>query len=199
MADARLQSHWLNNPDFDELHDASWRVFTGALLWCNGRGTDGRIPTRYVRMLHPEGDQPAACNQLLQLGFWTKVDDGYQLVDWVGKLGQSTAEAVEHNKASNRAKQQKWRDDQSLKLTRALGNARPVFVTDDVMSDVTGDITGYVGQDSDSDRTGLDRAGLVSETAEVINLQTGEITPSAPAPSGWAHVDGKTRRVRQSA
>ena len=190
MADSRLLAHWHSNPDFDDLSDTAWRVFTGALMWSNGRGTDGHVPTRYVRTLHPDGHQPEACDQLESAGLWQRTGDGYQLLGWVKSLGQSTAEQVEHNKEVNRQKQARWRADQKKKLSRV-----PSFIES---SDTTGDVTGYVtpdvGHDSDSDRAGtkdLPEVAFDEQTGEV--LAESDSTPRkvdswavAPIPTGKA-------------
>ena len=193
MADARLQSHWLNNPEFDDLSDAAWRVLTGALMWSNGRGTDGLIPTRYLRMLHPDGELPEAFRQLEVAGLWIKTADGYQLIEWVKLLGQSSAETVEHNKEMNRMKQQKWRDEQSKKS----GKTTPTFTaapSSDVAGDVTGYVTGHVGQDKTETETAKDVVSSQSQETETVNQQTGEVSEPAPRYE-YVTENGRTTRV----
>jgi len=166
MADSRLLAHWHSNPDFDDLNDTAWRVFTGALMWSNGRGTDGHIPTRYVRTLHPDGHQPKACDDLEAAGLWRQLTDGYQLLGWVESLGQSTAEQVEHNKEMNRQKQARWRADQKKKLSRV-----PSFAE---TGDMTGHVTGYVTPDVGHDRD-RDRAGIKDLSDVAFDEKTGEV------------------------
>ncbi|WP_142206757.1 hypothetical protein [Subtercola boreus] len=149
MADARLNSQWLNHPRFDDLSDAAWRVFTGALMWSNGRGTDGHVPTRYVRLLHPDGPQADACKEIEEAGLWETAVDGYVLFGWAGDLGQSTAAQVEQTKENNRQRQQRFRDEQAKRASEITPKSRPVG---DVTRYGTRDETAYVGQDSD--RTG---------------------------------------------
>lgn len=167
MADSRLLAHWHSNPDFDDLNDTAWRVFTGALMWSNGRGTDGHIPTRYVRTLHPDGHQPKACDDLEAAGLWRRLGDGYQLVGWVESLGQSTAEQVEHNKEMNRQKQARWRAEQKKKLSRV-----PTFAED--TGHETSEVTGYVTPDVGHDRD-RDRAGIKDLSDVAFNEMTGEV------------------------
>ena len=166
MADARMQSHWLNNPDFDDLSDAAWRVFTGALMWSNGRGTDGLIPTRYLRLLHPEGTQEGAARELADAGLWEATNDGYQLTEWVKVLGQSTAETVEWNKAKNRERVAKSR----AKSPNGTKPPTPTFREEegDVTHYVTRDVRGDVGQRQDSDRDS-DRTAVNEATGEVTS------------------------------
>ena len=61
MVDARLPARWLQMMQFDALSDEAWRVFTGGLMWCVANGTDGHVPARYLKVLHPGGVKPAAC------------------------------------------------------------------------------------------------------------------------------------------
>ncbi|MDJ0337625.1 hypothetical protein [Cryobacterium sp. PH31-O1] len=200
MADARLQSHWLNNPEFDDLSDAAWRVLTGALMWSNGRGTDGIIPARYLRMLHPDGEQPEAFRQLEVAGLWIKTATGYQLIEWVKLLGQSTADTVEHNKEMNRIKQQKWRDEQSKKAGKTSPSFTPTPSVD-VTDDVTGYVTGHVGQDKTETETAKDVVSSASEEVETVNQRTGEVSEPVPAPAGHfeSYIENGTRKRRRVA
>ena len=67
---------------------------------------------------------------LLDAGLCVKTTDGYQVVNWV-ELGQSTAAAVEQNRAGSRARAQKQRDlaaEKLAKLTRAKSPAEELGV-----------------------------------------------------------------------
>lgn len=113
MTDARLRSEWHGSLRFDDLSDVAWRVFTGALMWSNEHGTDGFIPTRYVSRLHPDGHQPNAVQELVSREFWEPTETGYQLLGWVGVLGQSTAETVEGYRAMARNRMRNHRRKQA--------------------------------------------------------------------------------------
>lgn len=132
MTDARLKGVWLNTPKFDELSDAAWRVFTGALMWSAQQGTDGLVPERYARLLHPHGDQPDAFDDIERAGLWVHVESGYQMVGWETDLGQSSAEQVDKYKKDAAARQSKYRESKAVKSVSETG-------------DVTRDITRYVG------------------------------------------------------
>ena len=54
MTDARLPGRWLTDPHLEALSDRLWRVHTGALMWSAEQGTDGLLPRRTLRLLHPE-------------------------------------------------------------------------------------------------------------------------------------------------
>jgi hypothetical protein len=150
---------------FDDLSDTAWRVFTGALMWCNRHGTDGALPTRYLKTLHPDGVQPAANEELEHHQLWSRTETGYKLAEWGGKLGQSTADEVEAYKASNRERQRKFRDRERAKKAAHLPRDVTRYVTDDV--------TGDVGKD----RLGKDRPGQ----AEVLTAVPDEKPVNAVA------------------
>ena len=141
MVDARLSSEWLGTLRFDALSDAAWRVFSGALMWCNGSGTDGVIPNRYVPRLHPDGEQPEAFAELEKAGLWERTEDGYVMDEWDGALGQSTSAQVETYRANARQRQAKYREKERQKLARSLG-----LSDEGVTSDVTDDVTRHVGK-----------------------------------------------------
>lgn len=145
MTDARLPDAWLGNPRFDLLSDEAWRVFTGALMWSARNGTDGWIPERYLRALHPDGEKRAAFAEICEAGVWRKEaradGAGYQLIGWADGLGQSTAEQVERYREKARLRQRR---------KRAKDRAEEAPVTRDVARDVG---TARIG----TDRHGTDQ------------------------------------------
>lgn len=150
MTDTRLPEQWLNNPKFDELSDTAWRVFTGGLMWSNSNATDGAIPSRYLRMLHPDGEKPNAIQELVAAGLWGESNGNYQVLDWVG-LGQSTAAEVEERKEANRKRAQTYRDREAAKKASQK-------ITSEAPRGASRDATPNVGQDSD--RTGQEQEQL---------------------------------------
>lgn len=169
MTDARLRGEWLGNLEFDLLSDRAWRVFTGALMWCAQNGTDGFIPDRYHNRLHPDGanlETRKAEKELTDAGLWEKtrhqpLGKGYQLIDWDGFLGQSTAEQVETYKANARERQRRYRERERSKLEKR------------VMSDVTrhvGKGTGEGEREGEGDhRVGSAVPEVDSATGEVLD------------------------------
>ena len=149
MVDARLPAEWLGSIRIDDLSDRAFRILAGALMWCNSQGTDGSIPTRYTKYLHPDGNDQAAFDELERAGIWAHADDGYTLVGWSTALRQSTAAEVEHYRESSRLRQKAYRDRR-----RAGGAASSVSVAEEPQSvlDVTrhevGDVTANVGSGS---------------------------------------------------
>lgn len=149
MTDGRIPGKWMNEPRFIEMDADTWTVFTKALAWSNEAGTDGLIKWRYLSLLHPEGEQPAANADLVERGLWAKTPDGYQFHDWdkpahQGGLGQSTAERVRKGKARNRKAQAAWRERQNGGGDDGPGGGETVG----------DDVSAYVSDDVGQDRTG---------------------------------------------
>lgn len=156
--DARLPSHWLTDPDVDLLTDRAWRTFTGALMWSNGAGTDGRIPPNALRFLHPLGVDGPTAAELVRGGYWTSVEEGgYQVSHWT--RSQSLAADVERLRENNRNRKQQQRQREAASVTRD--------VTEAVAEDVTRDTAG-----EDSDRQGSARE------LELIGKSAGQPQPA---------------------
>ncbi|GAA3654455.1 hypothetical protein [Microbacterium marinilacus] len=150
MADARLRSEWLGQMRFLDLSDAAWRVFTSALMWSVENGTDGAIPARHLRYLHPDGVRDDANAEITAAGLWTATENGYQLEDWAGALGQSTAQQIESYRTGARDRQRRRRERQKAAeaapdTTEGGSVAQAGAVTPDVERDVTRDVTANVG------------------------------------------------------
>ena len=129
MTDTRLPEQWLLSPKMLELSDGAWRVFTNALMWCNSQGTDGDLPSRYVKYTYPTGDSSEYVLELLKVGLFEKTQNGFVLSDWVG-MGQSPASQVAAYRENNRLRQQKLREKKKTPQVES----------------VTGDVTRDVGK-----------------------------------------------------
>jgi hypothetical protein len=129
MTDTRLPEQWLLSPKMLELSDGAWRVFTNALMWCNSQGTDGDLPSRYVKYTYPTGDSSEYVLELLSVGLFEKTENGFVLPDWVG-MGQSPASQVAAYRENNRLRQQKLREKKKTPQVES----------------VTGDVTRDVGK-----------------------------------------------------
>ena len=143
MTDSRLPEQWLLSPKMLELSDGAWRVFTNALMWCNSQGTDGDLPSRYVKYTYPTGDPSEYVLELLDVGLLKQTEKGFEIPDWEG-LGQSPASQVAAYREKNKLRQQKARE---RKKTAETGT-------------VTGDVTRDVGQATH----GLATHGKATET-----------------------------------
>lgn len=185
MTDGRIPGKWMNEPRFIEMDANTWCVFTKAIAWSNEAGTDGFIKWRYLSLLHPDGEQPEANAELVELGLWTKMPTGYQLLDWdkpahQGGLGQSTAEYVRTQQERNRKKQQEYRDRLAAKAAaekEAKESNNPEPVTGDVTGYVTGSVTGHIGHDTTR------HAQTTEQLGEELQQQEQETKPSSwPCP-----------------
>ncbi|PZF12094.1 hypothetical protein DEJ25_09715 [Curtobacterium sp. MCPF17_011] len=168
---------------FDELTDTSWRIFTAALMWSNENGTDGFIPTRYLKMLHPDGEKQEAIDDLEALKFWERQEDGYLLRDWAGALGQSTSTEVDTYKANARERQRRWRERERQKTAKRVGFNNS---ESDVTRYETSDVTQNVGTGTGTGTGTGEGQAQDNEGDWFVDNETGEITdpaPSVPAPS----------------
>lgn len=127
MTDSRLPEQWLLSPKMLELSDGAWRVFTNALMWCNSQGTDGDLPSRYVKYTYPTGDPSEYVLELLDVGLFEQVENGFVIPDWEG-IGQSPAAQVAAYRENNRLRQQKSREKKRTSQASS--------VTSDVTRDV---------------------------------------------------------------
>jgi hypothetical protein len=178
MVDARLNGLWLNTIKYDALTDVEWRVFTGGLMWAAENMTDGHVPSRYLRMLHPDGEKPEAIDGITKHGLWEAVDGGYQFIDWAGELHQSTAESIDKQRADNRARAAASRARAQARAAGTTAKPAPAFpstVTRDVTRDVTGDVPPHVGIGKGKGKgKGIGYAPGVSND-ETVNENTGEV------------------------
>lgn len=130
MTDSRLPGRWLIDPVMDGLSDRAWRTFTGSLMWSNEAGTDGRLPKRAMRLLHPEGVDSATLRELVEAHLWEPSGADVQIPDWDRRMGQALAATVERQRDLNRDRQAKHRAKQRL----------PSRITNDITRDSTGDL-----------------------------------------------------------
>lgn len=184
MVDARLPAEWLGSIRIDNLSDRAFRVLAGALMWCNGQGTDGAVPDRYTKYLHPDGDDPAAFEELVTAGLWEHVDDGYHLLGWTSSLRQSTAEEVERYREGARRRQKEYRDRQRAE-TVAAPPPRTISarVARDVTHNAARDVTANVGSGSSTETEKKTRAYATPAT-------TAHVTHNADSPFCAKHPDG---------
>lgn len=107
-------------------------------MYCNSQGTDGQIEDVHLRYVYPWNDDPTPyLDELVEIGWMIRSQSGYLIPDWESK-GQSTAAQMAEYREKNRLKQQRSRD-----RSKALKTAS-----------VTGDVSGYVGEERLKDRHG---------------------------------------------
>jgi hypothetical protein len=113
-------------------------------MWCAENSTDGRISSRYLPRLHPDGRQPDAFVELLEAGIWAESDNGFRFIDWDGELNQSTALEVETYKRNARRRARAYRERQRVKLDRAEARVSEAGLEE--TRDVTRDVRARVGE-----------------------------------------------------
>ena len=185
---------------FDSLSDTAWRVLTGGLMWCAENGTDGDIPSRYVKYLHPDGEKPDANLELVKAEIWIHSTTGYLFIDWNGALGQSTAAEVAAYRQNARERSRRYRDSQRKKLedktTKALPQGlKPEDVMRDATSDVTRDVRAHVGEGIGEGEAVDSEAGLAWETKPIPASASG----SPGSVSDWVQTgDGEWSEASSS-
>ncbi|AZZ52616.1 hypothetical protein C1I64_11575 [Rathayibacter festucae DSM 15932] len=168
-------------------------MMTGALMWSAEQGTDGQIPIRSLRLLHPDGTDTSAVNELIDAKVWERQTDHVQVLNW--EQTQSLAVDVEWQRERNRNKNKALRERE-----REKSRARtPSFTEDSMTGQVTEDMTGHPGGKA-SARTGQDlEAQVEAKTADnpppqqIVNQATGEVTDVIP---GVPQRDGAVTRFR---
>lgn len=162
VTDSRLPGNWLTDIRYADLSDRAWRVFTGALMWSNEQGTDGIVPARYLRLLHPDGDVDEALDELEKAGIVHRPNGGGILLPrWSDRdgLGQSTAEQVRNYRENARERQRRHREstrsvtrdsqrDVARDVGKGISNKRSsAYVTRDVTRDPAPLVTVKPGSD----------------------------------------------------
>lgn len=179
MVDARLPAEWLGSLRIDKLSDRAFRVLAGALMWCNGQGTDGAVPARYTKYLHPDGDDQDAFDELEASGLWSRTEDGYLLAGWSDDLHQSTAEEIQRYRDAAKRRQQAHRDRQRETDSQTQrATAQEPRAMRDVTHYVTREVTAHVG------------SGSLSATTEKSAYVTRNVTRHADSPFCSKHPAG---------
>ncbi len=144
MTDARVPGIWLHDPVMEGLTDCAWRTFIGSLMWCAEHGTDGRIPARALRLLHPVGVDDTTAAELVANDRWAPLPDGaYQVVNW--SHDQSMAADIEWQRERNRRKNRAHRDRHRTGHVTGHGAGHGAgHATGPLPGHVTGHVTGYV-------------------------------------------------------
>lgn len=204
MTDTRLPEHFLTAPTLDGLSSDAFRVYVNGLMWSVTHGTDGLLPERSLRFLHPEGKRPELAAELVATGLWERDDAGHHVRDFLDF--QTPAEQVERARAFTRERKRRQRDREcaddpdgdNLSVSRVTGR-----VTERVTSGVTSeDRTGqavveetnyetFVGDQPEDEQSGEPVAtGVRCYSCKSSN-------PAGAAVCGWCgnriHADGSAR------
>jgi hypothetical protein len=109
MTDARFPGYWLTDPTMDALTDRAFRTYVNSLAYGAEHGTDGHLPCRALRLLHPLGVDDTTAAELVAAAKWEPLPDGcYQVGDW--DHTQSLAKQVEWQRQRNRLKVRAFRE-----------------------------------------------------------------------------------------
>jgi hypothetical protein len=181
MIDARLPAEWLGSLRIDKLSDRAFRILAGALMWCNGQGTDGAVPARYTKYLHPDGDDVDAFDELEAAGLWSRVEDGYLLAGWSDDLHQSTAEEIQRHRDAAKRRQKAYRDRQrgTNSEPHHATESEPRAIRNETHN-VTREVTANVG------------SGSLMETTRKSAYMTRNVTRHADTPFCAKHPTGTT-------
>lgn len=142
MTDTRLAESFLTHPTIDGLSDAAHRVYTNGLVYAVAGSTDGRLPQRALRLLHPDGTTKTVVKELVNAGLWTAVGDGFEVRNFLRY--QSSAEQV---KQAAEARQQQRAADAERKRRQRHKDRVSADVTPDVTPDIRTGSTGRQGQE----------------------------------------------------
>jgi hypothetical protein len=135
-----------------DLSDAAFRTHVQGLSWSNRRLTNGQISALALRRLADTRDPNVAVQELVNVGFWVKVEDGWQIVHHMEH--QPSREEVETKRREAAERQRKSRS----KRKDAKSGVLPIT------ADVTRDNTRDPGRDG----TGLVGSGLARRQLEGI-------------------------------
>lgn len=128
--DARIPDRAVTDPTLDELSDRAFRVWAMALAWSAGQDADGRIPSRALRLLHPEGEGPEAAAELVTAGVWRRIRDGFANVH--GQDWQTTASDARALREQNAERARRYRERK-----KSASRDRHAFEGPDVTQGVT--------------------------------------------------------------
>jgi hypothetical protein len=117
VTDTRLPEHYLTSATLDGLSDPAFRVYINGLMWSVTHGTDGGVPRRSLRWLHPDATATGpAVVELAAAGLWTKCVDGWSIPDFLRHQSSATEVQVGRDRAAATKRRQRAhaRDDHSL-------------------------------------------------------------------------------------
>lgn len=124
MTDARLPGRWLTDPNLEALSDRLWRVHTGALMWSAEQGTDGLIPRRTLRLLHPDAATSDDATTLVSEGLWAVEGDGFRVLDW--ENSQSLDADVKRRRELDRERKRRQRSKANVTRDSMRDESRDV-------------------------------------------------------------------------
>lgn len=169
VTDTRLAESFLTHPTVDGLSDAAHRVYVNGLVYAVAGSTDGHLPKRSLRLLHPEGTSAPVVHELLAAGLWTQHEGGYLIRNYLRY--QSSAEqvkqAAEARHAQREADAKRKREAREAARRKAAGAAGEVPVPPDIRADIPPDIqTGTTGRQGQAGKASKNEPTTEAETDE---------------------------------
>lgn len=118
----------------DELSDAAFRTHVEAINWLyRVERTDMRIPSRLIRRFAGSSESERAIRELLSLGYWTEVREGYEVVHHGDVVRASVVTQQKKREASKRTSQRhrrKHSEDGEGDTSRDTSRSQSVIQTD---------------------------------------------------------------------
>lgn len=83
MAFACLDDGWDEHPKYAELELEHFGLMACAIVYCNRRLTDGRVPDKAVRGFGKSGKGPKLAAKLVAENIWRRIDGGFEVVGYL--------------------------------------------------------------------------------------------------------------------
>lgn len=149
------------------LSDAAVRTHLEALVWAMRRENDGRLLTRDLSRLADTSDPTAAADELVAVGFWTQLPDGWQIEHQMEH--QPESEVIAAKRAANAERQRR--------LRRKAAGLEPDPTPDDTSSQRES----RRDETRDPERSGTEQSGTDEKylgAAETRNEEVPGVPPS---------------------
>jgi len=104
----RLDDRFPSHRKISLLSDRAFRLHVSALCWSSENLTEGLVPNENLTRIAHVRDMKATAKELEARGLWERVDDGWQIHDYL-EYNPSRA-AVQADRERNAARQQGFRD-----------------------------------------------------------------------------------------
>jgi hypothetical protein len=132
VTDARFPESLLTSTVYDGLSSDAFRVAVLGTLWAVSQRTDGRLPERALRFLHPDGRRTDCAAELVAAGIWKVNSDGWEIADFLERQTSAAqlaaaemAREAERANATQRKRDQRAREKAvSSVTTRKDSHAR---------------------------------------------------------------------------
>jgi len=175
------------------LSDRAFRLHVSAICWCAENLTDGRISDRELPLVAHIRGIKATARQLQDAGLWDRLEDGWEIHDYLDYNPSREQVLIERKK--NAERQERWRRRRSGKPTPPDGdrNGSSNGVTESGETQ-PGD-TNAARRRHDGDTTAPSDRSVPEEEPQVNEVRNavtnGAPTRPTPVPLSMADVDGK--------